>query len=68
MEHTPGREVRGIAVYTGAQLAALADPGAILVSRTLPGLVADASVGLESHGVHELEGLPGPWQVFAVIS
>jgi hypothetical protein len=48
MEHIPGREVGGIAVCTGAQLAALADPGAIRVSRTLRGLVADAPVGLES--------------------
>jgi Adenylate and Guanylate cyclase catalytic domain len=34
MEHGPGGEIRGIAVHTGARVAALAGPGEILVSRT----------------------------------
>jgi hypothetical protein len=31
-------------------------------------LECESSVRLESRGVRELEGVPGPWQVFAVVS
>jgi class 3 adenylate cyclase/pimeloyl-ACP methyl ester carboxylesterase len=68
MEHGPGGEVRGIAVHTGARVAALAAPDEILVSRTIRDLVAGAPIRLESRGVHQLKGVPGPWDVFAVIS
>jgi class 3 adenylate cyclase/pimeloyl-ACP methyl ester carboxylesterase len=68
MEHGPGGEVRGIAVHTGARVAALAGPGEILVSRTIRDLVAGAPIRLESRGSHELKGVPGTWEVFAVIS
>jgi len=68
MEHGPGGEVRGIAVHTGARVAALAGPGEVLVSRTIRDLVAGAPIRLESRGSHELKGLPGSWEVFAVIS
>jgi pimeloyl-ACP methyl ester carboxylesterase/class 3 adenylate cyclase len=68
MEHGPGGAVRGIAVHTGARVAALAGPGEILVSRTIRDLVAGAPVRLDSRGVHELKGVPGSWEVFAVTS
>jgi len=68
MEHGPGGEVRGIAVHTGARVAALAAPDEILVSRTIRDLVAGAPIRLESRGVHQLKGVPGPWEVFAVTS
>ena len=68
MEHAPGGEVRGIAVHTGARVAALAGPGEIYVSRTIRDLVAGAPIRLESRGTHELKGVPGSWEVFAVVS
>ena len=68
MEHGPAGEVRGIAVHTGARVAALAGPGEIYVSRTIRDLVAGAPIRLESRGVHELKGVPGSWEVFAVAS
>ena len=68
MERGPGGEVRGIAVHTGARVAALAGPGEVLVSRTIRDLVAGAPIRLESRGVHELKGVPGSWEVFAVAS
>jgi class 3 adenylate cyclase len=66
MEHGPAGEVRGIAVHTGARVAALAGPGEILVSRTIRDLVAGAPIRLESRGIHELKGVPGTWEIFAV--
>jgi class 3 adenylate cyclase len=66
MEHGPAGEVRGIAVHTGARVAALAGAGEILVSRTIRDLVAGAPIRLESRGTHELKGVPGSWEIFAV--
>ena len=53
---------------TGARVAALAGPGEILVSRTIRDLVAGAPIRLESRGVHQLKGVPGSWEIFAVVS
>jgi pimeloyl-ACP methyl ester carboxylesterase/class 3 adenylate cyclase len=68
MEHGPGGTIRGIAVHTGARVAALAGPGEILVSRTIRDLMAGARIRLESRGLHELKGVPGSWETFAVVS
>jgi class 3 adenylate cyclase len=68
MEHGPAGAVRGIAVHTGARVAALAGPGEVLVSRTIRDLVAGAPVRLDSRGEHQLKGVPGTWEVFAVVS
>ena len=42
--------------------------GAVAVSRTIRDLVAGAPIRLDSRGVHELKGVPGKWEVFAVAS
>ena len=68
MEHGPAESVRGIAVHTGARVAALAGPGEVLVSRTIRDLIAGAPIRLESRGVHRLKGVPGSWEIFAVVS
>ena len=68
MEHGPAGEVRGLAVHTGARVAALAGPSEILVSRTIRDLVAGAPIRLESRGLRELKSVPGPWEIFAVLS
>jgi pimeloyl-ACP methyl ester carboxylesterase len=56
----------GIAVHTGARVAALAHPGEVLVSRTVKDLVAGSGIELDDRGEHELKGIPGTWQLFAV--
>ncbi|MBV9204006.1 MAG: adenylate/guanylate cyclase domain-containing protein [Actinobacteria bacterium] len=66
MERGPAGEVRGIAVHTGARVAALAGPGEIIVSRTIRDLVAGSPIRMDSRGVHELKGVPGTWEVFAI--
>ena len=68
MEHGPAGAVRGIAVHTGARVAALAGPGEVLVSRTIRDLVAGAPIRLDSRGEYQLKGVPGSWEVFAVVS
>jgi class 3 adenylate cyclase len=59
-----GEEVRGIAVHTGARIAALAGSGEILVSSTVKDLVSGSGLRFEDRGAHELKGLPGTWRLY----
>jgi class 3 adenylate cyclase len=61
-------KVAGIAVSMGARVAALAQPGEVLVSSTVKDLVAGSGIEFEEHGAHELKGIPGEWRLFAVRS
>ena len=61
-----GEKVAGIAVHIGARVAAVARPGEVLVSRTVKDLVAGSGIELDDRGEHELKGIPGDWQLFAV--
>ena len=61
-----GDDIGGIAVHTGARVSALARPGEVLVSRTVVDLVAGSGITFTAHGEHELKGVPGSWQLFAV--
>jgi class 3 adenylate cyclase len=61
-----GGKVGGIAVHTGARVAALAKPGEVLVSGTVRDLIAGSGIELEDRGVHSLKGIPGEWQLLAV--
>ena len=54
-----GSDVAGIAVHTGARVAALAAPGEVLVSSTVKDLVAGSGIEFEERGEHELKGVPG---------
>jgi class 3 adenylate cyclase len=59
-------KVGGIAVHIGARVAAAAQPSEVLVSRTVKDLVAGSGIGLDDRGTHELKGVPGEWQLYAV--
>ena len=56
----------GIAVHTGARVAANAQPGKVLVSSTVKDLVAGSGIAFQDRGVHELKGIPGEWHLYAV--
>jgi class 3 adenylate cyclase len=60
-----GDAVRGIAVHTGARVAAQADGGEVLVSQTVKDLVAGSGIDLEDRGARELKGIPGEWHLYA---
>jgi class 3 adenylate cyclase len=62
-----GDQVGGIAVHIGARVAALADADQVLVSGTVKDLVAGSGIAFEDRGSHRLKGVPGEWQLFAVI-
>jgi len=62
-----GEKVRGIAVHTGARVAALAGSSEVLVSSTVKDLVAGSGLEFEDRGQHELKGVPGEWRLYAVV-
>ncbi len=63
-----GDNIAGMAVHLGARVASLAGAGEVLVSRTVKDLVVGSRFEFESRGVHELKGVPGEWEVFAVVA
>lgn len=62
-----GDKLGGVAVHIGARVAAVAGPGEVLVSRTVKDLVAGSGIQFESRGSHVLKGVPGEWELFAVV-
>jgi pimeloyl-ACP methyl ester carboxylesterase len=56
----------GIAVHTGARVAAAAGAGEVLVSGTVLDLVAGSGIRFEDRGEHELKGI-GPRRLYAVV-
>lgn len=62
-----GDDIGGIAVHIGARVCALAGPNEVLVSSTLRELVIGSGLEFEDRGLHELEGVPGEWRLFAVV-
>ena len=61
-------KVAGIAVSLGARVAALAQPGQVLVSSTVRDLVAGSGIEFEDRGEHELKGIPAAWRLYRVRS
>jgi class 3 adenylate cyclase len=59
-------DVAGMAVHIAARVSARAGGGEVLVSRTVRDLVTGSGIGLQSRGEHELKGVPGSWELFAV--
>jgi pimeloyl-ACP methyl ester carboxylesterase len=59
-------KVAGIAVHTGARVAAQAQPGEVLVSQTVKDLVAGSGLAFQERDTHELKGIPGEWRLYAV--
>jgi class 3 adenylate cyclase len=61
-----GDKIGGITVHIGARVAALAEPGEVLVSSTVKDLVAGSGLSFEERGERELKGVPGTWRLFAL--
>jgi class 3 adenylate cyclase len=61
-----GEKLSGVAVHVGARVASLAAPGQVLVSSTVKDLVAGSGLRFSDHGVYDLKGVPGAWQLYSV--
>jgi pimeloyl-ACP methyl ester carboxylesterase/class 3 adenylate cyclase len=60
-----GEDVGGIAVHTGARVAALAGRSEVLVTSTVKDLVAGSGLRFNDRGIQSLKGIPGEWRIFA---
>jgi class 3 adenylate cyclase len=56
----------GIAVTLGARVAALAEPGEVLVTSTVKDLVAGSGLAFADRGEHELKGVSDRWRLYRV--
>jgi class 3 adenylate cyclase len=61
-----GSDIAGIAVHIAARVLNAAAAGELLVSPAVPMLVAGAGFAFDDRGTHELKGIEGTWQLFAV--
>jgi class 3 adenylate cyclase/pimeloyl-ACP methyl ester carboxylesterase len=62
-----GAKATGLAVHVGARVAALAEPGEVLVTSTVKQLVGGSEIGFASRGAHTLKGVADQWELFAVV-
>ena len=59
-------DVSGIAVHAAARVMGAAGPGDILVSSTVKELVAGSGLRFSDRGRHQLKGIDGEWQLYAL--
>jgi class 3 adenylate cyclase len=57
--------VAGIAVHIAARVMALAGPGEVLATGSVPIAAAGSGHDFEEAGDHTLKGVPGIWPLFA---
>jgi class 3 adenylate cyclase len=61
-----GDGVAGIAVHLAARVMGKAGAGEVIVSRTVRDLTVGSGLEFLPHGVHELKGIPGTWELFTL--
>jgi DNA-binding SARP family transcriptional activator/class 3 adenylate cyclase len=61
-----GEDSGGLTTKIAAQVAALAEPRQVLVSRTVVDVIVGSGIETTDRGEHVLDGVPGSWQLFAV--
>ena len=62
-----GQQMRGRAVDIASQIAARADAGEVVVSRTVLDLVAGSGIQADDNGLHQLTGNAGEWRLFRIV-
>jgi class 3 adenylate cyclase len=60
-----GDDIAGLGVNIASRVESLAQPGEVLVSRTVTDLVAGSGLDFADRGEHDLKGVPGRWRLFA---
>ena len=63
-----GEKVSGIEVHTAARIMAAAADGEILLSAAVRDAIAENQFATTYRGSHELKGVPGAWQLYALES
>ena len=60
-----GDDITSLGVNIASRIEGLAQPGEVLVSRTVTDLVAGSGLDFDDRGEHTLKGVPGRWPLFA---
>jgi class 3 adenylate cyclase/pimeloyl-ACP methyl ester carboxylesterase len=63
-----GDDIAGLAVTIAKRVCDLAAPGQVLVTRTVTDQLVGSGISFEDGGDRQLKGVPGAWQLFAVVS
>ena len=63
-----GLNVTGMTVHIGARVGSAAEPGQVLVTRTVRDLLVGGEIRFSGQGQQALKGIPGTWDLFAVDS
>lgn len=63
-----GEKVSGLAVHAAARVMAAAADGEILISDAVREAVLGVDARLADRGRHELKGVPGEWQLYALVA
>jgi class 3 adenylate cyclase len=62
-----GQDIGGISVHIASRIESKANPGEILVSRTVKDLVAGSGSEFKEKGIFDLKGIPDSWELFSVV-
>lgn len=62
------QDVRGVAVHLASRIMALAGAGEVLISGVTHDLLAGSGLRFESRGRHELKGIEGEREVYALVT
>jgi len=60
-------DIRGVAVHLASRIMAMAGPGEVLISGVTHDLLAGSGLRFESRGRHEVKGIEGEREIFALL-
>jgi class 3 adenylate cyclase/pimeloyl-ACP methyl ester carboxylesterase len=61
-----GNDVAGVAMAIGARVCALADPGEVLVTRTVRDILLGSGFEFVERGTQTLKGVPDRWELYSI--
>ena len=61
-----GEDVAGVGVHIAARVMSVASSAEVMVSRTVRDLVVGSDFRFEDRGSHQLKGIDGEWQLYAL--
>jgi len=66
IERRENGDIGGLTVHIAARIAASANAGEVVVSRTVADLLGATEYALQDRGEHQLKGVPGRWALFTI--